>query len=243
MSMLISDYDGTFANSERNISLNSEAISRYLSEGNTFVLSSGRSYTSLLNKVKEHNIPYSFLACADGSYLFDQEGNLLLSHRMSHDAVEQVDELKHLTDFGRVDYTYEREYSEEYNPEKPISSLSFVIDDININSKFVQKFLELKEQNPQYDYFAYGYNGTSYYMIKAKGISKSSPIEHLQKRLRIPKTEIYTVGDGLNDLEMIRDYNGFVIGDEKALQEVALAKYDSVYSLVDDIAKKKVKRR
>ena len=46
--LLVSDYDGTYSNNDESIYLNNEAIEKFMKDGNTFVLSSGRSYTSLL---------------------------------------------------------------------------------------------------------------------------------------------------------------------------------------------------
>lgn len=243
MSILFSDYDGTFANKPENIKINCDKIRDYMSMGNIFVLSSGRSFNSLIQKTEEYKIPYDYLACCDGSYLFDKNDNLLMSHKMSHDAVSQVYDLRDLAICDRVDYTYEKDYSIVYDSDKDIASISIVLDNLDRTDAFVEKFLQLKKEHPEYDYVVYGFNNISYYMIKAKGISKSSPIEFLKEKLDIPKSEIFTVGDGLNDLEMIRDYNGFMIGNEKELEDIALGKYDSVYGLVDDIIKKKVKRR
>lgn len=243
MSMLFSDYDGTFANTIENISINCDAVANYMRRGNVFVLSSGRSFESLFRKTIEHNIPYDYLACADGCYLFDKNGKLLLSHQVSHDSVSQVRELEDLAHFDRIDYTYERDYSVVYDSKENIASISFVIKDKNVNSLFLKRFNELKMENPQYDYVVYGFEDTSYYMIKAKGISKSAPIDYLKDKLMVPRKEIFTVGDGINDMEMIRDYNGFMIGSKKELYDVALDKYDSVHELVNDIMNKKVKRR
>lgn len=243
VSLLVSDYDGTFANSINNIELNCKMISRFLGFGNHFVLSSGRSYNSLLKKVNEFGIPYSYLACADGCFLFDKYGKKLMSHSMDHGAVSQLAELKKLAPKSRVDYTYERDYDEIYDSTKPMASVSIVISDNDVTPAFLNRYLELKEQNPEYDYISYGFEGTSYYMIKSKGVSKSSPIEFLKEKLFIPSDEIFTVGDGLNDMEMIRDYNGFVIGNEQTLHDVALGEYPSVWQLANDIMLKKVKRR
>ena len=48
--LLVSDYDGTYSNNDDSIYLNNEAIEKFMKDGNTFVLSSGRSYTSLLKE-------------------------------------------------------------------------------------------------------------------------------------------------------------------------------------------------
>ncbi|MBO5375285.1 MAG: HAD family phosphatase [Bacilli bacterium] len=243
MSMLVSDYDGTYANGERNINLNSYAINGLLSTGHTFVLSSGRSYESLLRKTRINEIPYSYLGCADGNFLFDSEGNLLQGFFMSHEIIDKIEKLKKAALYERIDYTYEREYSTIYKPNEKLGSISFVVKESNRTDELLEEYNRLKEENPDYNFMPYSYNGTIYFMIRPKGVSKSSPIIYLQDKLQIPNSEIFTIGDGDNDLEMIRDYNGFVIGDNKALHEVALGEYHSVHALADDIAKKKVKRR
>lgn len=243
MSILVSDYDGTFANSSENIRLNCQKIYSFLEDGNTFVLSSGRDYSSLLRQVTHYGIPYSYLATADGSYLFDRKGNSLLSHKMSHDIVSSADRLKDISNCKRLDYAYEREYSPLYRENDDISSISFVIDVSNVTREFDKEFIHLQENNPSYDFCTYGYGSEVYYMIKCKGMSKSSPILYLQKHLAVPKEDIFTIGDGLNDLEMIRDFNGFVIGDNEELNSCSLKRYDAVFSLVDDISKNLVKRR
>jgi len=243
MSMLVSDYDGTYANSENNIILNSVAVEKFIQDGNIFVLSSGRSYESLIRKTETCNIPYSFLACADGNYLFDKDGNILLSNEIDHESVSKIDKLKEIGNYKRVDYTYEREYSTEYDKDKPLGSISFVINNCDITDEFRTEFERIKRENPRYDYSIYGYADEMYFMIKPKNVSKTSPIIFLEKKLNIPKSDIFTIGDGLNDLEMIRDYNGFVIGENPDLRKVALDNYNSVYELVSDIEKRKVKRR
>ena len=55
--------------------------------------------------------------------------------------------------------------------------------------------------------------------------------------------DLFTIGDGDNDLPMLHDYNGFMIGDNETLKKVTLKCYNEVYELIDDIEKQKVKRR
>ena len=243
MSILVSDYDGTFANGKSNIRINCAAVSEFIKKGNIFVLSSGRSYESLTRKVEEHNIPYNFLACADGNYLFDENGNLLLSSKMDREILPKVDRLRSIKGYERVDYAYERKYSKEYDAQENIGSLAFIFKKPNVTNEFRDEFERIKQENPSYDYSVYGYNDEEYFMIKPRSVSKASPIVYLEKKLSLPKSEIFTVGDALNDLEMIRDYNGFLIGDNPELKKVALGSYESVHELIDDIERRKVKRR
>ena len=69
--LLVSDYDGTYSNNDESIYLNNEAIEKFMKDGNTFVLSSGRSYTSLLKETIDYEIPYHYLGTNNGNCLFD----------------------------------------------------------------------------------------------------------------------------------------------------------------------------
>lgn len=82
-----------------------------------------------------------------------------------------------------------------------------------------------------------------YAFYEKKDVSKATGVEYLERNLQIPKKDIFTVGDAINDLEMIREYNGYQIGDRMSLSEVALDSYDTVHRLVKDIRSSKVKRR
>lgn len=243
MKMLVSDYDGTFANSIENIKLNGKAVYDFIKQGNIFVLSSGRSYSALTKMVRLDDIPYTFLACSDGDYLFDSSGEILLSHRIGNDVIDRIAELAKIKVYDRLEYSYEREYSTVFRPNENLSGVSFVVNNLNISSAFITKFEKLKKEHSEYDYCCYGYNGTSYFVVKDKGVSKSSPILYLQDKLQVPTSEVFTVGDELNDLEMISDYNGFMIGDNETLRKSALGNYEAVHYLVDDIIKGRVKRR
>lgn len=243
MSILVSDYDGTFDRKKSDIKINCQSIASFIKEGNIFVLSSGRSYNSLLSEVYNHNIPYNFLATCDGSYLYDSNGTLLFSHSMNHDVISKAIALCEKSKCKRIDFAYTKDYSSYYIADENIGCLALVIDEKDITSDFFHQFYQLKENNPFYDYSYYGYNGLFYFMVKCKGLSKSSPINFLRNKLSISTNEIYTIGDNLNDLEMINDFNGFVISDNEMLQKVSLGRYDSVHDLTKDILNRKVKRR
>lgn len=54
--------------------------------------------------------------------------------------------------------------------------------------------------------------------ITAKGVSKESGIDELSQILQISKDEIFVIGDSLNDVSMIKAYNGYTV--HNALDEV-----------------------
>lgn len=243
MKLLVSDYDGTFDTSVNDIELNCKKIKEFMEDGNLFVLSSGRSLKSLSNKVKEHNIPYSFLSCADGSFLFDNENSMHFAYTMSHDSIYDFHELIDLKRHKKFEYAFPEDYSEEYDKFKLLGSLAFTIENKKINKEFLNTWSKLTKQYPEYQYNVYGYDGLTFYLIRPHGVSKASPIGYLEGMYNIPRDEIYTIGDNSNDKELIRDYNGYRIGSNSDLIPVSIQQYESVNCLIDDINNKKVLKR
>lgn len=243
MKILVSDYDGTFYTCERDIRINCRKVQEFIDEGNLFVLSSGRSLKSLKDRVQAHNIPYSYLACCDGSFLFDKDGMMHVANIISHDVVKLTHELEVLKRHRKLEYAYLDDYHEDYDNIKLLGSVAITIDGINIDDKFRETFAKIKEEHPEYQYDIYGYNGVYYYLIRPHGVSKASPIEYLEEKYKVPKSEIYTIGDNTNDFELIRDYNGFSIGDNKDIEPVSLKRYKAVHRLIKDINKGKVLKR
>ena len=243
MKLLSSDYDGTFYTDEKNIRINCEAISKFIKDGNLFVLSSGRSLKSLKERVNTYNIPYTHLSCCDGSFMFDKDGTMLFAHTLSHDVKNIFHELEALKKHKKMEYAYADEYSSKYDEIKILGSVAFTIDRKKVDKEFLNTFNKIKHDNPEYQYDVYGYEDYEYYLIRPHGVSKSSPISYLQGFCRIKNEDIYTIGDNSNDFEMIRDYNGYRIGNNKDIIDVSLKEYNAVYELVDDIEKKKVLKR
>lgn len=241
--LLVSDYDGTYSNNDESIYLNNEAIEKFMKDGNTFVLSSGRSYTSLLKETIDYEIPYHYLGTNNGNCLFDSNGQLLYSSAIDRDILRS-DAFNRMCDMSnRTRYYYEKVASDEYYPSRPINTVVFMINKRRITRKTVEALKELRNIAEDYEISDYPYQDVLCFFMKKKDVSKATGVEYLERNLQIPKKDIFTVGDAINDLEMIREYNGYQIGDRMSLSEVALDSYDTVHRLVKDIRSNKVKRR
>lgn len=244
MSLLVSDYDGTYRTSVEDIEINNLLVRDYIKRGNYFVLSSGRPLDSLMGQVERYNIPYTHLGTSDGSFLFDKDGRLIKSYPVSHDLVKKLDEID-IDDLEvEKEYYYAKGKSLEYIPEDDtLASVSYItrfgIDD----EEFGEIFEGLKKSLSDYNLIVYRYGEAKYYLIRPKNVSKSSIITPLQDMFKIPSSEIFTIGDNFNDFEMVKDYNGFMIGNQEDLERVALRKYHAVHELLTDINSKKVLKR
>jgi len=245
MKLLVSDYDDTFNTyiSDHNVKLNVRKLNEFIDNGNMFMLSSGRSFNSLMDKVQKYKIPISYLATQDGSQLFDRNGTLLFERELDTEIVDKFDHLASLGKHKEIQYGTTREYYYE-EPKLPIANINFIIDEKEITTEFNREWNRLKKENKEkYNLIRYGYQGTYYYCIKPIGIDKAKPVEELAKIVGLSKTNIFTVGDGDNDVPMIENYNGYVIGKKENANRVALKQYDEVYELIDEIEKNKVLRR
>lgn len=242
MGLLASDYDGTLYTNERNMIINCKMLSTYLNNGNYFVLSSGRSQESLLGEVNKYNIPYSYLSCCDGSFLFENN-RLIYADPVSHDAVKIFDKLKRLKIDSRLEFAYPEHYATEYEKYNYIGSIALTLKKKDVDNKFIEIFEKIKMEHPEYQYDIYGYNDEVYYLVRPHGVSKAGPIKFLQEELDLSKKDIYTIGDNTNDKELIRDYNGYRIGDNPDIIDVALRKYDAVHQLIKDINDNKAIKR
>lgn len=241
--LIVSDFDGTFFTSVKDIEINCEKIFDFMSRGNYFLLSSGRSYDSLMEQVKKYNIPYSYIGTSDGSFLFDNNRNMIDSFTMSHDILKDLQGLFKNSIYEKIQYSYPKTYGKKYKKNSLLASVVFVINNKNISTSFLDDFDSLKENNKDYDFAVYSYKDISYYIIRSKGTNKGRLVQSLAEKIDVSKDNIYTIGDNDNDFEMIRDYNGYMIGDNLGLVSVALERYNAVHELVSDINKGKVLKR
>lgn len=243
MKLLVSDYDGTYSAKEEDIIINNHYIEEFIRRGNLFVLSTGRPYDSILGKTKEYNIPYTHIGASDGNYLFDKEGNLIKEYTIDNKIISELDEISSLDIYEGIQFAYPDSNTYQLRSNEKIGSIAFVIQEGKITNEFLKLYESLREAHKEYRFDVYGYGNIFYYMIRPLGVHKGNMIEALRNKLFIPKKKIYTIGDNINDFEMIRDYNGFMIGENKDLENVALKKYDAVHELIDDIMKKRVLKR
>lgn len=247
MQLLVSDFDGTLHTCDEVMEMNVKKIQDFIDQGNIFMLSSGRSYESLKAKMKLYNIPVSYMATEDGSHLFDKRGRLIHEVTMSKDILSDIDPIIELGRHKELQFGTTRAYLHE-RTDKDISSVNFVIDEDKINNDFIFEWEKLKLKHPDYEYLVYGYfiknhGMVYYYCIKPKNIDKSIPVSKLAELKKLSKNSIFTIGDGDNDIPMIKEFNGFMIGDNDSLKKHAIGCYNEVYELIDDINKQKVKRR
>ncbi|MEH6941797.1 Cof-type HAD-IIB family hydrolase [Bacillus sp. JJ722] len=194
------DIDGTLLNEQGEISSqNYDAIKKAEALGITVLLTTGRT----MMRSRDYAIALklsSYMVTVNGSEIWDAHGNLLertlLQTEKMKELLQVVDE--HSLPFKAVctKQMWLNEIPDCIDDVKWMAILMF-FEDADFREEILQKLqlktgIEISNSSP---------NNIE---INAKGINKARAIEKVCQMLHISMDEVMTIGDSLNDLEMIK---------------------------------------
>lgn len=228
--ILVSDYDQTFYLNDEDIEINKEAVDRFRKEGNIFVIATGRSYFDFHNKVNMYNFDYDYVIINHGATILDKNNNIFANFSINDGVINNIkDDLqleKSIKSFccskleSRVDFEHNdlTKINVKYNTKEEAMTINEII-----NNKYSN------------DVNSYYVTENSLEIISNK-TNKSNAINLLIERLNILQENVYTIGDGYSDIEMIKDFNGYAMRESvNELKQVAIKEYESVSNLIDEI--------
>lgn len=196
MMLILSDYDQTLCFRGRVNIGDIEAIKKLIVSGNIMAISSSRNYESLYTDVKSHNIPFSFLCCNNGNAIF--EGSRLIDHNpLNGEEQSAIRELIPL-----LPKSAEINQFDAYgtlNKNAPVY-YRILLPENEAFEKYASFFSECGIET---DYFM------NYGLLFSKSRSKSYAGRYLANYCNISPEEVFAIGDGDNDYEMLRDFNGY----------------------------------
>ncbi len=246
--ILASDYDGTLRREGLVDSKDLEAIRAFRAQGNWFGIVTGRAYDMIVNELKHFGIQYDFLICNNGSVAFDHQGKCLYQINIDFDlALALIQWLEKEPDvlFGACDG---RHYFSQTNGEEQkflvnnlidvtMSTKAEIIQVKTITAFFIYKFTaELtkdiaKRIDHQFNHRLGKHTNGDTIDIGPLGVSKSSALKRLQEQM--PEASITTIGDHLNDMDMVRDFNGFAMNNgHEALKKVATQTVHTIFEAI-----------
>lgn len=201
MKIIVSDFDLTFFTDEylENIRL----INDFVAKGNMFVIATGRNITHLKKDIKGFNINYEYLICNDGGIIFDKNDNIIYRKDIDQDIVEPIFNI--LNSDNNIKVTY---IDDTINYITDIKSKANAIIGSYINKELASNTLSKIEK--EYNNI-HGYLSDNWINITDISVDKASGIRHLQDYLNINYDNIYTIGDNVNDIEMLNNYHGYLI--------------------------------
>ncbi len=243
--ILVSDYDQTFYINDEDIENNKMAVKEFRKKGNIFVIATGRSYDDFQRKAKEYDIKYDYLIINHGASILNEKEEILYNFPIKNEIIKNIkkDLLINIPDI--IFYTNNIAYRDSNNMyfccKEKLSRLDFNNNDltkINIRLISEEKVDEINQIiTDKYSDVINCYKVSNNIIeIISKEINKSKAIKLLADYYYLDKNEIYTIGDGYSDIQMIKDYNGFAIKDSvKELKNVAKKEYTSVSELINEL--------
>lgn len=209
--IIFSDYDGTLDTSEDDIVKNIESINKFRKNGNLFVIATGRSYLDLKRKLDLYPIPFDYLIVNHGGVILDE----ILNVSKSYKDVGQII----LFDTMRKDIKYvSNELTKIMFEMKNESSARELSNKINSQYKnYVKSYVIITKKT-------YLVEIISVKTDKGKAIEKILKIENIEDK------DVYPIGDGANDVEMILKYNGYGMKNSESII------YESTNKLCNTVA-------
>lgn len=256
--LLASDYDWTFfRRDDKDLKNNLTAVNRWREQGNIFVFSTGRDVASMKYEKKEKNLDYDYMITLNGSLIVDKENNVLFKKSIDNKIACELIELMrkeignelivsngfdgcNLERIGQIKTSERARQNVERNSKIYTKTIETALQDevllVGCLSDSLEKALKFKDRiledySDKVDVFI----NLLYINIVPKGISKASGLDFLAEYTNINKNKVFVIGDDLNDIPMIKNYNGFAVENGRPeAKEVASAVYNSVSDLIND---------
>ena len=199
MKILISDYDGTLYINEDDIKNNAKKIEDFRKKGNMFIISTARNYSSIKEECLKYNIITDYFFCDIGSVILDYNGNAIYKQYIEKDKTNKIENVlkRYENDlnisrygvYGKVENLNENIVEYKMKGElKLLTNVKEVIDKENLNIK-----TQLTEDNR--------------FIIHTS--TKEEIIDKFISNMKVDKENIYTIGDELDDLEMLKRHKGY----------------------------------
>lgn len=228
--ILVSDYDQTLYINDEDIEKNKIAVNKFRNQGNIFVIATGRSYDDFIKKKEEYNIEYDYVIINHGATILDKDDNIIFESIMPNEILDNLKLDLHIENAERhfccslLESRVEFEHKDLTKVHVKYSNLEY--------SNEIQRKLEEKYGNVLNIYYV---SGNSIEII-SKRTNKSKVIKLLSEKLKIRHEEIFTIGDGYSDIEMVKDYKGYAMKESvKELKNIAIGEVDSVSVLIEKI--------
>ena len=229
--LLVSDYDGTFYINDLDIKRNIDKVNEFRKLNNLFVIATGRSYVDLKEKIDKYNITYDYLILNHGALLLSKELTVIKSFSLDEVQVKDI-----------LNYANKKDVSDIIlidNFRKNVSNTLGIV-------KIMLKLYNFDEAREIKSYIDSNYSSIksylvcedSHYLVEvvSNKASKSTMIKEIIKIEDIKTTNTYTIGDGVNDIDMIKKYNGYRVKNScEELVSVANNCVDNINELVEEI--------
>ena len=228
MKVIISDYDGTLYINEEDFKENIKRIKDFRKSGNIFVISTARNFSSIKKVCTENSIRVDYFFCDIGATILDFNGKVICSQCITENDREQIEQyLKKYLSIISIDRygTHEKiKIGEKGLVEYKIKGDMNIL--LDLKATISQKIKNVKTQITEDNKF----------IIHTS--TKETAIKNFISQFNINEKDIYTIGDEVDDLEMLKKYNGYRMEQCNSIVKEQINKsVNSVSKLIDIVNK------
>lgn len=238
--IVFSDYDGTIYITEENMEKNVKAIEEYRNHGGKFVIVTGRSKTSVSNVIEQYNIPYDYIISNNGAIVFNKNNEKIYEQSIKSEVSDKIIDYLKTKKNIEIFFYDDRDKVEYKNQELlkiRIRTANYKLAQ-NIEDEINDTFKEYVKAHSAFPGMYYDNHDFVIVDVVSKDAGKDNAIKKLIEMLKIDKKNVATIGDGRNDISMIKEYNGFsMITAEEGAKEVANMIFGSVADVLDYISR------
>lgn len=229
--IIISDFDDTIYVNQKIEKEIVELVHKFREEGNLLIIATGSSYPSLISKIGNSGLEYDYLICDHGCNIM-KDDKLIYYKLIDEDIVKEL-----IRDYelekGENNFIISKDKGNANFDNKEISKIHISFtnkgDDFKVREKLIN----------QYNNKIKVYCLVNYYNSIEIINGECSKLNAIQKIIDIEKIEsnnIYTIGDGYSDIEMVKKYNGYCVKKSVAeLKNVSSKVYDTFKDFISDI--------
>ena len=227
--ILVSDYDQTFYLNDEDIEKNKKSVEEFIKKGNILVFATGRSYFDFMNKAEQYKLKWDYLIINHGATIIDKNNNIISNYTIDNDVIKNIK--KDLEIEKAIKYfCCNLENSRTNFDDKDLTKIHAKYEKNKaeqINSLINKKYAEFVN--------CYFVSGNAVEIISNK-TCKSNAIEEITQIEKINKEDIFTIGDGYSDIEMIKNYNGYCM--EESVPELLDICNEKIVKSVSELIEK-----
>ena len=230
--VLASDFDGTFFLNYNDMKKNIVGVEKFQKEGNLFVIATGRSYIGLNDYLMMQPVDCDYYIINHGATVLNKDEEVIARFVFNSKTVKKI-----ITDL------------QASNSESPIIAHKDLKSGVDVKEKFIskleksfssleeaQKFNDIINQKYKNKAVSYLMPATNSIEIVSNKANKAFALSVIKKIEKVTKKDIYTIGDSINDIEMIRKYNGScMLNAEENVKTNCSSMYKSVSDLIEKI--------
>lgn len=239
--IICSDYDRTFKVNQQISKRNLQAVKDLRKKGHLFVVNTGRTFQSFREESNLHTLEFDYAICGSGSQIINHSFKLIHQTTFNKEIIKTF--INELPESSAILIQYSNQHQWQIlrtNQENGWDTTVYQQIPQQLNTMSC-RFGTIEEAKRFHDNFPFNLNAfLNYYSIDmvASKMDKANGLHQLVKLLAVNPSEVFVVGDGLNDLPMLTEFNGAVVEHgqdavKKLVKKVVIDVASFIYETID----------